>query len=42
MDEGLVTSRNPDDIPAFNDKIVEEFCEGQHEGMKESVGASAS
>ncbi len=42
VDEGLVTSRNPDDIPAFNDKIVEEFCEGEHEGMKESVGASAS
>src|SRR3954452_11955638 len=40
--EGLVTSRNPDDIPAFNDKIVEEFCEGQHEGMKESVGAGSS
>jgi protease I len=42
VDEGLVTSRNPDDIPAFNDKIVEEFCEGEHEGMKESVGASTS
>jgi deglycase len=41
VDEGLVTSRNPDDIPAFNDKIVEEFCEGQHEGMKESVGAAS-
>jgi protease I len=42
VDEGLVTSRNPDDIPAFNDKIVEEFCEGKHEGMRESVGANAS
>jgi protease I len=41
VDEGLVSSRNPDDLPAFCDKIVEEFCEGQHEGMKESV-ASAS
>jgi protease I len=42
VDEGLVTSRNPDDIPAFNDKIVEEFCEGEHEGMKESAGAGAA
>jgi protease I len=41
VDEGLVTSRNPDDLPAFNEKIVEEFCEGQHEGMKESAGAAS-
>jgi protease I len=41
VDEGLVTSRTPDDLPAFCDKIVEEFCEGEHEGMKESVGASS-
>jgi protease I len=41
VDEGLVSSRNPDDIPAFNEKIVEEFCEGQHEGMKESVGSAS-
>ena len=31
VDEGLVTSRKPDDLPAFCDKIVEEFCEGKHE-----------
>ena len=31
VDEGLVTSRKPDDLPAFNEKIVEEFCEGRHE-----------
>jgi protease I len=30
VDEGLVTSRKPDDIPAFNSKIVEEFAEGVH------------
>lgn len=30
VDEGLVTSRGPDDLPAFCDKIVEEFEEGRH------------
>ena len=29
-DKGLVTSRKPDDIPAFNKKIIEEFAEGRH------------
>ena len=31
VDEGLVTSRNPDDIPAFNRKMLEEIAEGVHE-----------
>ncbi|HEY3726975.1 MAG TPA: type 1 glutamine amidotransferase domain-containing protein [Solirubrobacteraceae bacterium] len=31
VDEGLVSSRNPDDLPAFCDKIVEEFAEGKHQ-----------
>lgn len=31
VDEGLVTSRNPDDLPAFIDKIIEETREGKHE-----------
>ena len=30
VDQGLVTSRKPDDLPAFNAKIVEEFAEGEH------------
>ena len=38
VDNGLVTSRKPDDIPAFNQKMIEEFCEGRHEAM---AGASS-
>ena len=30
VDEGIVTSRKPDDIPAFTKKMIEEFCEGVH------------
>jgi protease I len=30
VDNGLVTSRKPDDIPAFNKKMIEEFAEGVH------------
>ncbi len=30
-DEGIVTSRNPDDIPAFNRKMIEEISEGVHQ-----------
>lgn len=33
VDEGLITSRNPDDIPAFIDKMIEEFREGVHQEM---------
>jgi protease I len=36
VDSGLVTSRKPDDIPAFNAKMLEEFAEGAHEGQKPS------
>jgi protease I len=33
-DNGLVTSRKPDDIPAFNRKMIEEFAEGRHERQR--------
>lgn len=33
VDQGLVSSRTPDDLPAFNAKLVEEFAEGKHEGQ---------
>ncbi len=34
VDNGLVTSRKPDDIPAFNRKMIEEFAEGVHAKSK--------
>lgn len=30
VDQGLITSRKPDDLPAFNRKMIEEFAEGRH------------
>ena len=39
VDSGLVTSRKPDDIPAFNSKIVEEFAEGVHAEQAEKTHA---
>ena len=39
VDQGLVSSRNPDDLPAFCDKIVEEFAEGAHQVHDEGATA---
>jgi len=41
VDGGLVTSRKPDDIPAFNEKIIEEFAEGAHAKQTQSAQASS-
>ena len=41
VDQGLVTSRKPDDIAAFNKKMIEEFCEGEHAGQRERTRAAA-
>ena len=37
-DNGLVTSRKPDDIPAFNQKMIEEFAEGKHKKRQATTG----
>jgi protease I len=38
VDQGLVTSRKPDDIPPFNERMIEEFAEGVHDRDKERAG----
>jgi protease I len=43
VDAGLVTSRKPDDLEAFNAKAIEEFAEGVHDEQREqTVGAGQS
>jgi deglycase len=42
VDSGIVTSRKPDDIPAFNKKMIEEFCEGRHEDRKVAAARSSA
>jgi protease I len=39
VDRGLVTSRKPDDLPAFNRKMVEEISEGVHAAAPVGAGA---
>ena len=39
VDSGLVTSRNPGDLPAFNAKAIEEIAEGEHAGQRERTHA---
>jgi protease I len=39
VDQGLVTSRNPNDLPAFCKKLVEEIAEGIHAGQREKTAA---
>lgn len=36
VDRGIVSSRKPDDIPAFNRKMIEEFAEGKHQQRRAS------
>jgi protease I len=40
VDSGLVTSRRPDDLPAFNAKIIEEFAEGIHAEQAEKTSTA--
>jgi protease I len=42
VDNGLVTSRKPDDLPAFNSKMIEEFAEGVHARQRVSADAAPS
>lgn len=40
VDQGLVTSRTPEDLPAFCDKMLEEFAEGYHRGQVKKADKS--
>jgi len=40
VDQGIVTSRKPDDLPAFSEKLLEEIAEGRHARAGALSGAS--
>ena len=42
VDNGLITSRKPDDIPAFNQRMIEEFAEGKHVPSRQPQRAKAA
>ena len=42
VDSGLVTSRKPDDLPVFCDKLAEEICEGRHERPARQTAVSGA
>ena len=42
VDQGLITSRDPNDLPAFNAKLIEEFAEGKHDEQAQKAKASKS
>jgi deglycase len=41
VDDGLITSRKPDDIPAFNERMIAEFAEGIHAKQREKTKVGA-
>ena len=42
VDSGLVTSRKPDDLPAFSHKLVEEICEGRHGAQAQQTAGAGT
>jgi protease I len=40
VDKGLITSRDPNDLQAFNAKLIEEFAEGRHREQAQKARAS--